>query len=438
MARVLVGWSVRLAVAGAVLAASVHVAGAQDATPARPYRGLFGGTDPNRHQQLELIWTTTGAYDDDVTADTQRSFDQRQQVNGSYGAAAASLRYDVRGRHATFAATGGVSGRFSPDRAGFGDVDTHGDATFTVTAGKSTSISAFQAVRHQPYYQLNFLPSAAPPAPSSLPPSAPAAPLRDGALASLSSSELDGRVQLVERFGTRSSLTAGYAYRYSRFTGAPAPSRWQFGNASFSQGLSRYVALRLGYGYGEDRDGLHPQSAPVTSQNIDLGVDYTRPLSRSRRTTLGFSSGSTVIAYQSVRYYRFLADASLTREIGRTWNARITYHRGIQFVEGISSPLYADNIQTRVGGLLSRRVEIGLSGGYSNGQVGLSATDRGYRTYSGAADLGVALSRSLSLRVQYFRYYYDFGGAVLPGGVPSRFDRQGVRLGISGWLPLVN
>jgi hypothetical protein len=51
--------------------------------------------------------------------------------------------------------------------------------------------------------------------------------------------------------------------------------------------------------------------------------------------------------------------------------------------------------------------------------------------------LQAALSRNIAAFVQYFYYRYFYEETVLPIGLPSEFDRQGVRFGLSFWVPLL-
>jgi len=176
----------------------------------------------------------------------------------------------------------------------------------------------------------------------------------------------------------------------------------------------------------------------VKNQNVDVGIDYARPLSFSRRTTITFGSGTSIVTDQFRSYYRVLADAGLTREIGRTWSLNGTYHRGVQYVEGLGGPVYADTVQMQVHGLVARRLDLGMTGGYSNGAIALSTVDSGYVTYTGAVTLRVALSRLVALDTQYAYYYYDFSSqaTVLPG-IPGRLRRNSLRVGFSGWFGLL-
>jgi hypothetical protein len=257
------------------------------------------------------------------------------------------------------------------------------------------------------------------------------------ALATQESHEYDGRFQIAEAFRNGSVLSFEYDYRTTLQAGNPAPFLWRLGNAKYTRKMSRYAAVRLGYGYGQARDGLTAGGAAVINQNLDVGLDYARPLSSSRRTRFSTATGSAIVTDRGVRYYRLMIDSTLTREIGRSWNANINYHRGVQYVEGVAGPIYADTVQARFGGLVTRRLSVKTSAGYSNGDIGLTATRSGYTTYSGTADMRFAISRELSIDVQYVNYHYDFGqGAPVLSGIPSTLSRQGLRVGLAGWLPI--
>jgi hypothetical protein len=51
----------------------------------------------------------------------------------------------------------------------------------------------------------------------------------------------------------------------------------------------------------------------------------------------------------------------------------------------------------------------------------------------------VALNRLFSIDMQYLYDQYDFDqGAPLLVGVPRALDRQSIRVGVTGWVPLLH
>ena len=407
---------------------------AQESASARPTAGLFGG-DSISSEQLSFSWSLLGAADDNVTTGSVSASDPRFQVKGTYGTADGSLSYSTRGKHALFSATAASGGRYYPDLKELSGFDGSGGVSLAADLGAKTSIQASQGFTYQPYYQLNFL--------NVLAPATSSIPTRDSdaALTTRESIGFVGNFGLTRHFTARSSFTVGYSYRRTQFSASSERFLWQIAHAKFSHNLTRYAALRLGYGYGQGQNGIGV-TKPTVNHDLDIGVDYSRALSFSRKTTLTFGSGTTIIRQQDVSgqngsYYRANGDANLTREIGRTWSAVATYHRGVQFIEGFADPLYADSVLLHVGGLLNRRVSVSLSGDYSKGTLGVGTVDHGYSTSSAGSEVRVALNRTLAAYAQYFYYRYGFdNGVALPGGLPSALGRQGLRVGISGWLPL--
>jgi hypothetical protein len=79
-----------------------------------------------------------------------------------------------------------------------------------------------------------------------------------------------------------------------------------------------------------------------------------------------------------------------------------------------------------------------VSAGYSDAFSSDPLRRSSFTTYTGAARLRVALSRFGSAYVQYFRYQYRFGADdAAVAALPSSVERDGVRGGLTFWLPLL-
>jgi hypothetical protein len=414
---------------------------AQDARAERPFRGLFGGSagSRDRGQTLDLNWSLLGAYDDNVTADTNSPTDPRFLVKGMYGTVGTSLAYGARGERVSFTATAGSGGRYYPDLSELSAIDANAAVGLSATLGRSVTLRASQGFSYQPYYQFAFLTGLVPSNPNISPSDTNPniSPSDTEAVTSSQSYDYNGHFQVESRLGARSSMTLEYGYRQTQFKDSDGAFAWQLANGRFRHNVTRNAALRLGYGYSEALNTIDTAGPKIVNQIIDAGVDYNRALSFSRRTTLRFGTGSTLTSEGGERHFLFTGSAGLTREIGRTWSATASYDRGIQFIAGFSDQLFADTAQVRVRGLLSRRFELSGAGGYSSGRVGLSASAPHYSTWTGNAGLRFALSRLLSIDTRYFYYRYGFDeGVDLPFGLPSGLNRHGVRIGLTGWLPL--
>jgi hypothetical protein len=414
---------------------------------ARPYHGLFGGDGGQTPgQDLSLGWTLLGANDINANGPdnsggglaTTGFADPRYQVNGTYASMNTNLTYALRRQRGSLVATGSVGGRYFPELSQLSALNGGGSLSAAAQLARRTRVSATGALSYVPYYAINALPS-------SVQMEAAVVPPIDYALTASRSRSLNTTVQLDQGLNERSSINVMYAYWNTRYTTILSDQfKAQFARAVFNRGLTRHLVMRLGYGYGTGQaitqaTGSNLTSrSPIVNHDIDVGLDYSRPLSFSRRTTLTFGSGSTVIVQNQANYYRLIADAQLNHQIGRSWNANAGYDRGVQYLEGFGTPLFADTITTGVGGLITRRMELRTTTGYSKGVIGLTESGA-YNSYNASASLRIAFNQRLSFYAQYIFYHYNFDQAVeLPIPFSRSLNRQAVRIGLSGWLPLLH
>jgi hypothetical protein len=89
--------------------------------------------------------------------------------------------------------------------------------------------------------------------------------------------------------------------------------------------------------------------------------------------------------------------------------------------------------------LITRRIDLSTDVHYVGGATGLQLNAPRFTSYAVSARLQGAISRLLAAYVEYLIYRYEFEpDAVRPPGVPQLMNRQGVRVGLNLWLPLVN
>jgi opacity protein-like surface antigen len=123
--------------------------------------------------------------------------------------------------------------------------------------------------------------------------------------------------------------------------------------------------------------------------------------------------------------------------MGRTWTAQIAYDRGLEFYEGFSDPFLTDGVTGQLYGFLARRVRFSSAGNYSVGNVG-AGQNRGFNSVSANAGLEFGLTRRLGLFTRYMYYRYDFDANVgLDPRLLRKFDRQGVRAGLTIFIPVI-
>jgi hypothetical protein len=204
--------------------------------------------------------------------------------------------------------------------------------------------------------------------------------------------------------------------------------------------FTRYLTLSAGYSYQSGKYAATSTSAATQrpTQNIDIGTQYDRPLSRTRRTMMSFSSGTSIVEQSNKRVFRVVGSAGLSHQIGRTWSSNLNYNRSVRYVEGFQDPFFADAVSASASGFLSRRFDLSTSFGYSTGMVGLTSGAPGFSSYSAMSQLRYALTRSTAVYGQYTYYHYDFDQQVTLPGIPRRFNRSAGTVGLNLWLPLSN
>ena len=108
----------------------------------------------------------------------------------------------------------------------------------------------------------------------------------------------------------------------------------------------------------------------------------------------------------------------------------------MEYLADLPVPVFADGFGAGVDGLISRRVDVSASAGYSNGESALGRDSLQFDTYTGNLRVRYALSRTFAMYGEYLYYYYDFrGSAQLLVGIPPGLERNGVRAGLTLWVP---
>jgi hypothetical protein len=245
-------------------------------------------------------------------------------------------------------------------------------------------------------------------------------------------------VGFTRRLTRRTTFSSTYDYGGRERLGEIGRFDRHTAGASLSRELGRDFSLQLGYRYSEARYAAGDRRV---NHLMDVGVNYNRALSFSRRTTLSFSTGTSAsrTARTDALQYRATGSARLNHEIGRTWNAMVAYDRGLRFVETWPEPLFTDSASAGVSGSLNRRTQVqfvarGVRGDRHLGSLG--AGDR-IESFVATAGLTVAATRHINTGLTYTYYTHQFGSGVsLPPGFARDFDRRSVRAFVSLWAPL--
>lgn len=421
-----------------VLALQPAQQAAAQSTSSRPlpvFHGLFGPTEDEqtRPRKLDVNWSLYEAQDDNAFLATGTDIlDSSLQPRRLYSGATISMLYTRRPPHRilTFSATS--AGRYYSDLRRIVTTRYGGGMALDSTLTPSWRMQLSTDASFSPFYQVVLAPNAqAFSTEDALPPTS------DNAVARQHAMQYGSALGLTRSYGARSMLAFNYGLRYSQVFEAPDSSS-QRGGVSYTRLIANGIGLRLGYAYGVAVANAAPATATIRNQDIDIGLNYGRSFSPSKRTSLSFSSGSSIISMGEGAQWRLTGSARLTRRLAPRWSSAVLYDRGLQVPEGATHPFFSDTVAANVSGYFSRRANLRIQPSYSHGVVGLTGDTNSYNSYSATTRLEVGMTHRLALYAEHFYYWYQFAsGAGLPPLLQSRVNRQGARVGLTLWTPLV-
>jgi len=424
-----------------VVALALVCAGTARAQPAqRPAAGaVFGGASASTSgKALDLTVDINESYDQNVTVRSGPDEFSLFQGSGAYVVLTPNLDFVSHGNRVQWAMNAGSNGRYYSDTGEVIVTNESGAANLSVRLSSSTTMSLNQSVAYSasPFAGL-FVPSVAPEIGSAAPPTS------NYSLDAFKSYTSATGASVTHRISPRATLSFASDLGYTatpRTAGYPSVQNRDVGGR-IAYSLSRDLHLQFGYTF---RQGQYEGSPRSTQHDLNIGIDYSRPLSRTRKTAISFMLGPTVasvpltVGSQDVRrQYRLIGDASLRHQVGRTWALQASYRRGIGNIEGFQAPVFTAAYSASASGFLGRRTDLSLSAAYSTGESALTTgTPDQFATYTGDARLRIAMTRMWATYVEYLFYDYNFNRTVLAAGLPPSLTRNGVRTGVTMWIPV--
>jgi len=211
--------------------------------------------------------------------------------------------------------------------------------------------------------------------------------------------------------------------------------------ATVSHALSRGTSFSLGYNYEAGEFGL---AEPSHQHQTSIGIAYSPALSRTRRLSIRLnatpswlkvpaSASEPADAAEIDPYlYRLQGDLSISYPFMPNWRTAVTYHRGVEYLAGLSEPLLSDGTRASVTGVIARRVDIAASVGLATATSAVLGANENLDTYTGTVKIRYALKRSIALYSEYLYYHYDQQGQrSLAPDLPPVYSQQGVRVGVT-------
>jgi hypothetical protein len=417
------------------------VALAQPVGSDRPFRGLFGAQELTMGHSLGLSAVLVQAYDDNVTADVggNPALGAADALGGYFTMLQTSADYDWRTRRVQMGLGVASALRYFSPVERLMNAGQSAALGVAVQLPKRTNLFVNQNVTYSPSYLHSLFPEPTDPSPGTAPTLAP-----DYTVDDLESLAYGTTASLSRGFTQRGTVGLVADYRKTDFTGATAlrPGVTAAGlRGQFSRTMSRNTSFRATYRYGTGQ--FEGERDKTVEHGIDVGFDYARPLSKTREATFAFSLGtstldvpeSTEVGRVAGRRYRLVGDVTFGYPLSRTWQLRAQYRRRLEYVAGLTEPVYADGFSSSVQGNFSPTFGLVASAGYSSGYSGQLRRASTFATYFGSVRVQKSLTSHLAAYGEYLYYYYDFSGsALLVPGMPRTLERNGARVGVTVWL----
>jgi hypothetical protein len=413
--------------------------------PPRSTAGFFGGgrpLHPNVTQtETTLSLSLLGGWEDNVAPPGRDVPVGRSgtEQSGFTGAATGLLNFR-RGRASRSFETRGrvfvnAYRNLGVDPLIGGELAVQGSSSL----GRNTDISARGSARYVPTFALGSFDAIANQVDSGL--------VQDlnpssGALL-MRSRNLDFSLDLRRHWSVRHRTTAGYTQsKEDHLEGTSLNSRHQTAMLGHSWDFSRPAGISVSYRYSNQKIEEAIGERPLQSNDVEVGMNLRKVLSRTRRVLVTAGSGLThTRSVSAVNRLEFdyvvpLYFGSVRLDVGRTWAVSGDYRRTVSMLEGVSLQVFVtDAASLTIGGNVGRLL-ISASGAYSNGDG--RENERGsYESMAGTLQVQYPVSRCCSFVTSYNYYTHRVKDllAISPG-FPSRFDRNSIRFGMSIGLPL--
>ena len=223
----------------------------------------------------------------------------------------------------------------------------------------------------------------------------------------------------------------------------------------FHRNVTRNNVVSFGYNY---RTGTFGYVQTTAEHSVDFSVDGSRQLSASRRLSFGLRVGASLVEVPDVievfdvgpSQYRLNADASVTYPIADIGALRGSYRRGLQYVGGLTRPVFADGFSGEFNGLVLQRIGLLVRVSRATGQSLVPRDDlldmtgdNLLDTYTGQLRVSYRVTRDLNSYVEYLHYMYDTRGQLvapqipLAPGLPPDLNRQAIHVGLLWQVPVL-
>ena len=410
--------------------------------------------DAKARQKLDVTLSSTEGYDRDLAPDARSTVGLGGSELAGYSTMlVGAADYSLQRSRVQIRATGTSALRYYRPLEGllssyYKSVSHTAGVGVSARLASRTTLLVNQTATYSPSYLYNLFARPTVAGPGDAPLAAPDYAMRGSETQSYGTS-----MTLTHDVMRRSSFSALAEYQYTETAGQTADRRElnSYGvRGQVSRRLARNTVVTAGYLYRLSEVGRASGATTgqaLAEQRIDIGVDYGRALTATRRIALGARVGSSTMRLKESaegvgatgrHYSRLFGQLTLGYEFRRGWQARAAYLRGVEYVAGLSEPVSRDSVTASIDGSLTRHVNVLASAGYSIGESALNRSSSTFETYTGDARLRYAPTRTFAAYVEYLYYFYDSRGSTpIAPGIPAGLERSGTRVGLTVSVPVL-
>lgn len=205
----------------------------------------------------------------------------------------------------------------------------------------------------------------------------------------------------------------------------------------------RFAGLQISYRFDEHRqDRLHG-ARPLRLHSGDVRMRLNRRFSPSRRLAFMFGGGANQAEAVSILgstprvFVEPTAFGSARVDLPHQWSLLADVRRDIAVLDGtVPQPFASTAVSIRLEGVIAP-VQLALSWAGSRGDADSNAA-AAFDTSTGALQAQYAMARSIALFATFTRYQHHLQDlAPLLTGLPSRYNRNSLRLGLILWVPVL-
>jgi hypothetical protein len=321
--------------------------------------------------------------------------------------------------------------------------DQRASGALMINLGKRTRIDASQSIGYLPNYGLASLLIAAPHTVGEETQTADQSIVQstaDRSIVRMPSYRATSSIAVSRNLTRRSNLSATYGFQQWSFmnNGEPNLENSNAG-ARFAYRLTKSSGFHLGYGRRFGQYDLRTGTKRARIDDIDVGYDYNRALQLpgSRRTTVNFTTGSSITGDAFDRRFAVTGNAKLEHRLSSSGRLGLSYERGVRFLDGFGALVFADSVTASASSRLSSKTSVGVAAGYAHGVVG-RGNDNALNSWSASGRYIMALKPGTLTYIEYSWNQHAIDGAVqLFEHMANEQSRHTIHAGITVDMALV-